>query len=304
MATLRPHLEFAPPSTKGMLRSFALALLAHGLLIAALTLGVQWKRELPPVTVEAELWSAVPQEAAPPAPVEAPEPPLPPAPPEPRPTPKPEPEPVVQPKPVPQPDPSIAIAKEKEKAKLLKEKQLQEEKLELEKKRDQLAKDKALKDKALKAQADAEKALKDKAAKRAQQEAKDDKALEELRQQNIKRMANLAGSGGSGAATSTGTAAQSSGPSASYMGRISARIKPNIVYTETIVGNPKTEIEVRMSPDGTILTSRIVKASGTKSWDDAALKAIDKTGVLPKDENGHVPSPLIIVMSPQELFGR
>jgi colicin import membrane protein len=286
-----------------------LALLAHGLLVAVLTIGVQWKREATPVTVEAELWSALPQEAAPPAPLETPEPPIPA---EPKPTPKPEPQPVAQPKPVPQPDPSIAIAKEKEKAKLLKEKQLREEKIELEKKRERLDKEKALKDKAEKAEKDKAlkdkdtlaKATKDKAAKRAQQEAKDEKALEELRQQNIKRMAGLAGSGGSGAPASTGTAAQSSAPTASYMGRIAARIKPNIVYTETIVGNPKTEIEVRMSPDGTILTSRIVKASGTKSWDDAALKAIDKTGVLPRDENGRVPTPLIIVMSPQELFGR
>ncbi len=292
MATLRPHLEFSPPATKGLLRSLVLALLAHGLLIAALTLGVQWKRELPPVTVEAELWSAVPQEAAPPAPVE---PPLPP-PPEPKPTPKPEPEPVVQPKPVPQPDPGIAIAKEKEKAKLLKEKQLREDKIESEKKRERLEKEKTLKEKA-------EKAEKDKAAKQVR-EAKDEKEQEDRRQQQIKRMTELAGSGGNGAATSTGTAAQSSAPTASYMGRIAARIKPNIVYTETIVGNPKTEIEVRMSPDGTILTSRVVKASGTKSWDEAALKAIDKTGMLPKDENGRVPSPLIIVMSPQELFGR
>lgn len=294
MATLSPHLEFAPPSTPGLLRSFALALLAHGLLVAVLTIGVQWKREATPVTVEAELWSAVPQEAAPPAPLETPEPPIPP---------KPEPEPVVQPKPVPQPDPSIAIAKEKEKAKLLKEKQLREEKIELEKKRERLEKEKAEKDKALKEKDLQAKAAKDKAAKRAQ-EAKEEKALEELRQQNIKRMAGLAGSGGSGGATSSGTAAQSSAPTASYLGRIAARIKPNIVYTETIVGNPKTEIEIRMSPDGTILTSRIVKASGTKSWDDAALKAIDKTGVLPKDENGRVPTPLIIVMSPQDLFGR
>lgn len=292
MATLRPHLEFSPPATKGLLRSLVLALLAHGLLIAALTLGVQWKRELPPVTVEAELWSAVPQEAAPPAPVE---PPLPP-PPEPKPTPKPEPEPVVQPKPVPQPDPGIAIAKEKEKAKLLKEKQLREDKIESEKKRERLEKEKTLKEKA-------EKAEKDKAAKQVR-EAKDEKEQEDRRQQQIKRMTELAGSGGNGAATSTGTAAQSSAPTASYMGRIAARIKPNIVYTETIVGNPKTEIEVRMSPDGTILTSRVVKASGTKSWDEAALKALDKTGMLPKDENGRVPSPLIIVMTPQELFGR
>ena len=32
--------------------------------------------------------------------------------------------------------------------------------------------------------------------------------------------------------------------------------------------------------------------------------AVLKTGMLPKDENGRVPSLLIIVMTPQELFGR
>ena len=53
-------LDFAPPKAKGMGRAIALAVVAHLLLVAALTLGVQWKRDAPATTVEAELWSAVP----------------------------------------------------------------------------------------------------------------------------------------------------------------------------------------------------------------------------------------------------
>ena len=109
MSLASERLEFAPPRTPGLIRSIILALLAHAVLVAVLTVGVAWKRQAQPVTVEAELWSSVPQQAAP-APVAEP-------PPEPepqpvKPAPDPEPAPPVA-KPVVTPDPSIAIAKEK-----------------------------------------------------------------------------------------------------------------------------------------------------------------------------------------------
>ena len=87
MTARQNYLEFAPPPTPGLLRGVVLAILAHGLLVAMLTVGVQWKRDAPLVTAEAELWSAIPQEAAPPAP--APE--LQPEPPAAEPTPPPKP---------------------------------------------------------------------------------------------------------------------------------------------------------------------------------------------------------------------
>jgi len=40
-------------------------LLAHACLLAALSLGVQWKTNTQTLSAEAELWSAMPQEAAP-----------------------------------------------------------------------------------------------------------------------------------------------------------------------------------------------------------------------------------------------
>jgi len=102
---------------------------------------------------------------------------------------------------------------------------------------------------------------------------------------------------GGGSPSSRGTAAKASGPSDSYAGRIRARVKPNIVFTDDVPGNPSTEVEVRMAPDGTIVARKIEKASGVKSWDDAALRALDKTEVLPRDVDGRVRTPLIIVFS-------
>lgn len=328
--------EFAPPPTPGFLRALALAILAHGLLVAMLTLGVQWKRDATPVAFEAELWSALPQEAAPPAPEVPPEPIAPPEPVKPA-VPVEPPRPVVvEPPPVHTPDADIVLAKEK--ARLQKEKQLREEKLEqikleqekqkrvrleqekqaekqaqlqqakLEKeklarekeKKDKL--DQAARDKKLQEQraqdAKAADAAKQKTAAKAKEDAKQ---LEELRQQNLKRMAGLAGAAsGNGDARSTGTAAQSSGPSAGYAGRIRALLKRNTTYTETVVGNPTAEVEVRTSPDGTVISRKLVKSSGVKSWDEAVINAIDKAAVMPRDTDGRVPSPMLIVHSPKD----
>jgi len=299
-AAIQERFEFAPPPTPGLLRAMVLAILAHGVLLAALTLGVQWKREATPITVEAELWSSVPVQAAPPAPEEVAQP-EPPKPPEPKPEPRPEP--VVAPKPVPQVDPAIALAKEKEKARLLKDKERekqQQEKLALEKKKlDQLAREKAEREKELQTKAAADKLAKDKAAKRAADEAK---VLEADRQKALKRMMGMAGSGGTGEAGSTGTAMQSAGPSASYAGRVVGRIKPNITFTESISGNPRALVEIRTSPDGTIIVGKLklLQSSGVKAWDDAVLNAILKTEVLPKDVDGRVPPVLEIGFRPKD----
>ena len=65
MNTAADRLEFAPPPTPGLARALLLAIVAHALLMAALTAGLSWRREAELVSAEAELWSAVPSEAAP-----------------------------------------------------------------------------------------------------------------------------------------------------------------------------------------------------------------------------------------------
>lgn len=301
--------EFSPPPEPGRGRSFALAAAAHVLLFVALGLVTQWTTQPQVVSAEAELWSAVPAQAAPRL-VE----------PEPTPPPQPEPQPApVQPEPpkaAPRPEPptdqreaEIALKKQKEEEKkkaLDKEKaeKLRKEKLEKEK----AEKDKADKEKKLKEQkAKEEKAREEKEREKKKAEADKRKAeeaktqaeaarAEALRAENLKRMQGLAGA--SGAENSTGTALKSSGPSASYAGRLVARIKPNITYPGDVVGNPRAEVEVRVAADGTIQSRRIVQSSGNKAWDEAVLRAIDKTEVLPRDTDGRVPPVIVLGFRP------
>lgn len=290
------RLEFAPPATPGVVRAVLLALLAHGLLVAALTWGVHWQREAQIVSIEAELWAAVPVAAAPrlhePLPeLVKPE----------KPEPEPEPEPVIQAPPPPKPvvaPPKVDIALEQEKQRLQKQKQLaleqQQEKLKQAKLQQLKALEEKRKAEQLK-QALADKAKLAQEKKLAEQEAQ---RLEAQRAENLKRMSGLAGA--SGSATASGTALKSAGPSASYAGRVIARVKPNIVFTEAISSNPTAVVEVRTSPDGTIISRKLTQTSGVKDWDEAVLRAIDKTEVLPRDTDGRVPSPLLISFRPKD----
>lgn len=263
-----------PPQRQGLLRAYGLALLVHGLLLAALTWGVSWRRSDTSLAVQAELWSAVPQEAAPKG-IE----------PEPQPQPAPPPP---APSKVAQPQPNeaeIALARERERKAKEKAEQEKREKERLE--RERLEREKKLAEEKKKKELEAK--------RREQQEASE---REKLRQENLKRIAGLAG--GTGAPTASGTAQRSSGPSASYAGRIRARIKPNIVFPDELATNPSAEVEVRTSPDGTIVGRKLLKSSGVASWDEAVLKAIDKTESLPRDVDGLVPPSLIITFRPKD----
>ena len=302
-----PRLAFQPPKPGGTGRSVALALLAHGLLLLALTWGIRWNSEPNNLSVSAELWSALPQEAAPP--LQEPEPQDPPPTPA---LPPPEPVPVkAEPKPTPPAPPKAAVQPDRADADIA----LQKEKAVREKKEreDKLLKDKELKAKAEKLKAEKLKeqqeredkerekkklAEKAKAEEKAKQQAEADKRSEAQRQENIRRMQGMAGATGSDDAK--GTALKSSGPSASYAGRIRARIKPNITFNDDVDGNPKAEVEVRVAPDGTILSRKLTQTSGNKAWDDAVLKAIDKTGTLPRDTDGQVPSVMVISFRPKD----
>jgi colicin import membrane protein len=277
--------EFTTPQPRqGLLRAYGLALLIHGLLLVALTWGVSWRRSDTSLSVEAELWSAVPQQAAPrlvePEPEPAPEP-APPPPPPPK---------VEEPR---QSEADIALAREKERQ--AKEK-LEQARLEREKlAREKLEREKEEREKKLAE----EKRKKEAEARQAKlKEQKENEQREKLRQENLKRMAGLANA--TGKPTATGNAAQTSGVSSSYAGRIRARVKPNIVFSEELASNPTAEVEVRTSPDGTIVGRKLIKSSGHKNWDDAVLKAIDKTEVLPRDVDGLVPSPLVISFRPRD----
>jgi colicin import membrane protein len=286
---------FMPPRVQRTGPALGLAVLAHLLLIAALAFGVNW-RDTEPTSIAAELWSAVPQAAAPRA-VEVPTPPPAPQPAEVR-----KPEPVVVPKPQAPavPDPQIAIEKAKrEEAKRRQaeedEKARQEKLADEKREKEELAKKKAAADKLAKEKADAEKA--DKLAKEKADKAEATRQAA-LREANLKRMQGLADA--TGGPTDSGTALQSSAPSAGYAGRIVARIRPNIVLTDPVNGNPRAVVEIKLAPDGTIIDKTLRESSGSKTWDEAVLRAIDRTGILPRDVDGRVRTPIVIGFRPND----
>lgn len=269
-------------------RGVALALLAHLGLVLALKAGLDWRSHAEPA-LEAELWSAIPEAAAPRA--EEPEPTAPPAPPPPPP-------PQAKPEPLPTeelPDAAIALEREKKKREQAERERLERERREAEKlKRDKAEAEQRRKDELARVERDKAKAQEQEKAR----EREAQRRAEAQRQENLRRIQGMAGA--SGGPQATGTALQSSGPASNYAGRIKARVRPNIVFGEVVAGNPVAEVEVRCAPDGLILSAKLSKSSGHAGWDQAVLRAVEKTERLPRNENGQVPSSLILSFKPNE----
>lgn len=295
MPSVADRIEFAPPRDSGSVRAFGLAVLAHLLLMAALTWGINWKRSDKAASFEAEIWSSVPEAAAPKL-IEAP-----PAPPPPPVRPAPE---VTPPPPAPKVD--IALEQEKKRKLLQQQQEAENQRQERLKAEQQAKKEKELKDQKAKEELAKRKAAEDaKKAEAKKQDAKEDEkqkqaeaAAKKQREDNLRRMMGQAGA--TGGAAATGTAQSSKGPSASYGGKVRAKVIPNIVFTEDIAGNPTAEVEVRTTLDGTVVSQRLVKSSGNKAWDNAVINAIIRTGTMPRDVDGRVPTPMIIEFKPKD----
>jgi colicin import membrane protein len=287
----------------GNLRSFGLSALVHLLLIAALTWGVNWRQQSNTPPVQAELWSAVVMQAAPKAvpPPPVPEPPQPgPAQAQPKPTPPPVPAPPAA-KPDPVIDPQIAIEKEKKrKLQKLREEQerLKEEAKAREAERQEALQAKRLKDEKEKdKKAKAEKLQSEKEKLTKADAAKAQVAADKARQEALRRLNSLADA--TGDVNAKGKDLVDAAPSQSYLGRVAARIKPNVAYPGDRSVSITTEVLVYLGQDGRIISARILKRSGTPAWDDAALRAVEKTEVFPLD-GGRVHSPLTIVLNPRD----
>jgi len=313
--------EFAPPMGKDANTSSVLfSIVVHLLLVAALTWGVSWNYHQPQ-TMEAELWQSIPELAAPKleeAPIERPSPA--PVPEEKAPPPKP----IDNAQAIREAQLATARLKKIEEEQLEKDRQarillenerLKKEKAEKEKAekekadKEKLDKEKLKKEKLEKEKLEKEKADKDKKAKEkleatkaekdAQRKQEEDKKAEAIRQESLKRVNGMLGA--TGAPNATGTAQHAGGPSASYAGRLKGRVKPNIIYPEISVSeNPSAEVLVKLAPDGTIVSKKLTKPSGNSAWDNAVLKAIDKTERFPRDTDGSVPSEIVFTFTPNE----
>jgi colicin import membrane protein len=74
-------------------------------------------------------------------------------------------------------------------------------------------------------------------------------------------------------------------------------VRPNISWGGETDGL-ETVISVRCSPTGTLLSAAVTRSSGNAAWDDAALRAVQRSDPMPRDIDGKTPASFKITMRP------
>lgn len=71
-----------------------------------------------------------------------------------------------------------------------------------------------------------------------------------------------------------------------WAGRISAKVKPNVVVPPGASGNPEAVVAISLLPDGSVVGEpRLRQSTGNAALDAAILRAIVKSSPLPKPED-------------------
>ena len=323
-----------PPRERGTGRAFVFALVMHALLGFFLYHGIQWQNSTPE-GAEAELWTEVPDSAIP-RPVTPPPPPVPvaPAPP----VRDEQADIALQEKKRKQQEAAreaqlaeqqrqeklraqqeaeakrqqeLAAEQAAQKAAAAKQKQLQQQQqaeklrqqqLAEQKKQQQLKQQQEEQQKQAEAEAqkkaEAQKAAKAKAQAEAAAQAKKLDAERRARLAQMQGMAGPPGSTGNGLGKS-GTGSGSGGTAASpgYADKVRRVVRPNISWGGETEGL-ETVIAVRCSPTGTLLSATIAHSSGNPAWDDAALRAVQRSDPMPQDIDGKTPASFRITLRP------
>jgi colicin import membrane protein len=240
-----------------MFAAGALALGVHVLFVLLLVFGVSWQTQHPaPVMVD--LWESLPKQA----PVVPP--------PRPRPEPVKTPEPVKAvpvPKPVekappPIKAPDIALEKKKADAERLKQQQIEE---------------KARVEAARKAH---EKQLAEQKKRELLRQMEEEDLMRRMADEdaaNAARQAQLA--------EARAAASKHQAEVASVVGQhrdlISAKVRGNTRLPGNLKGNPEVRCLVKLLPTGEVLSVRVTQSSGNVAYDDAVMRAIEKSSPLP-----------------------
>lgn len=225
--------------------ALAFTIMVHVALVAALFLGVQWKRSQPEV-MEVELWSAQPTPAT-----YVPPPPPPEVKPEPKPLPK------VEPKPEPPPPkkPDIAVKQEKKP----------------EPKKPEPPKPEPKKP--------------DPKPEPKKPEPRVDPFKEMLEREEKQRSAASTQARMAAAAEAEQRASASKRGMADYASKIRGKVRGNIVLPPSIQGNPEAIFEVSQLPSGEVLAVKLKRSSGNAALDTAIERAILKSSPLPKPDD-------------------
>jgi len=280
--------DFEEPGRRNAL---AFTVLVHTGLIAALILGVQWKRS-PSDVVEVELFSNRPVPA-----VQALAPPPPPPEVKPEPQPEPKPPPKAEPKPEPPPPqkPDIAIKEEKKPPKPEPRKSEPEPKKpeppKPEPKKPEPPKSEPKKPEPPKPEVKSESKTPDFINEMLKREA----AERSPRPSASQQMTKLA------AAEAEQRAAAGRKGLQDYAAKIRGKVRGNIVLPPNIQGNPEAIFDVNQLPGGEVLEVRLRKSSGNSSLDAAIERAIRKSSPLPPpDDPAHFRRDLEIKYKPIE----
>ncbi len=245
---------YAIPPSGGSGRAIALAIVMHLLLGGLLFFGIRWQSS-PPAVIQAELWSAVPQTAAPaPRPVPPPpkvEAPTPPA--------------RIEPEP---PMPKADIV-EKAPVKVEPPKKKVPVKVEAPQPKPQPPAPKV--------------------ATRAKVEPvkTPPKPPVEAPARPPSDLASIMAS----AADGNGRDQRTSGPRGDqngYKAKLIAAIRSQMRYPASAPGNPFVSVRIEQLPTGEVTNVSIVKASGVPAFDEAVERAIRAASPLPRDERGGV----------------
>jgi colicin import membrane protein len=112
-------------------------------------------------------------------------------------------------------------------------------------------------------------------------------------------MDRITGGAGTAAASSQGGRA-----SAEYGAKVASLIRSHTVFNvpNGLSGNPPVEYAVDLLPDGSLRgTPRKLKSSGVLGFDEAVLRAIEKSQPFPRDErSGNVPSSFTVSHKPKD----
>lgn len=229
----------------------ALSLGVHVLFVVMLVFGVSWQTQ-PTGPVSVDLWEALPAVPPPrPRPQPAPPEPAKPEPAKPEAV-KPAPKPVAETPPPKAPDIALEKKKAEEKAKAeaaAREKQLAEQRR-------------------IEAQ---------RAQQRQQEEAE---LMRRMADEEAAEAARLTQQAEARAAASRRQAAVAS-VIGQYRDLISAKVRGNTRLPDNLAGNPEVRIRVRLLPTGEVQSVQLTRSSGNPAYDDAVLRAIEKSSPLP-----------------------
>lgn len=100
---------------------------------------------------------------------------------------------------------------------------------------------------------------------------------------------------GRSAVLAPAAAAQSASPG--YTEKVLQRVRPNIIWSGDTSGL-QTVMSLRCSPTGALRSVYVIRSSGNQAWDDAALRAVQRSDPMPQDIDGKTPGSFMLTLRP------